>query len=259
MPKQKRDPIEYLFKARRKVAPDQYGKVIPVKKMLCSTAFFPGGSGLWLGRSSSSKTASSKPRMPKQKIMVLGNDFGSKDGYEKVQDNPYKNLDSSSTWRNLLEFLHRAGIKPKNCFFTNAYMGLRIVGKDTGPSPGKKDPKFVKCCQSFLAKQIAVQKPRLILVLGVEAIKLITKLSPDLIKKWKPWPGFKKLDANEVSWVEGVRFKDSGEQPVTVVALVHPSAQWTKTFKNRRYRATKGEAAELKMLKRALKKSGLKT
>ena len=228
-----------------------------VKKMLRSTAFFPGGSGLWLGHSSSSKTASNKPRTPKKKIMVLGNDFGSRDGYKGVRNKPYENLNSSSTWRNLLELLHRAGIKPKNRFFTNAYMGLRIVGKDTGPSPGKKDPKFVKRCQLFLAKQIAAQKPRLILVLGVEAIKLITKLSPDLIKKWKPWPGFKKLDANEVSWIEGMRFKDSGEQPVTVVALVHPSAQWTKTLKNRHYRGAKGEKAELKMLKDALKQSGL--
>ena len=47
MPRQKRNPIEYLFKARKNVAPDQYGKVTPVKKRLCSTAFFPGGSGLW--------------------------------------------------------------------------------------------------------------------------------------------------------------------------------------------------------------------
>lgn len=258
MPKQKSDPIEYLFKARKKVAPDQYGKVIPVKKMLCSTAFFPGGSGLWLGRSSSSKTGSNKPRMPKKKIMVLGSDFGSKDGYKKVQDNPYENLNSSSTWRNLLELLHSAGIKPKNCFFTNAYMGLRITGKRTGQSPGAADPEFVERCESFfLDKQIPIQKPRLILVLGTEVRRFITPLSSDL-KPWKKWQSFEKLDAHGFSFIEEVNFKNSAEQPTTVVALVHPSAQWTPAFKNRYYRGANGEKAELKMLKRALKKSGLK-
>jgi hypothetical protein len=130
MPKQKRDPTAYLFKARKKVAPDRYGKVTPVKKMLCSTAFFPGGSGLWhtppkkemlpstLQASHSFFVNPKRPTMPKKKIMVLGNDFGLRDGYKEIWDNRYENLSSSSTWRNLLEFLHRAGIKPKHCFFT---------------------------------------------------------------------------------------------------------------------------------------------
>ena len=109
MPRQKRDSIEYLFKARKKVAPDRYGKVTPVKKMLRSTAFFPGGSGLWhtspkemlpstLQWASYSFFVNSKsPSMPKKKVMVLGNDFGSKDGYKGVQNNPYENLNTSST------------------------------------------------------------------------------------------------------------------------------------------------------------------
>lgn len=257
MPKQKRDPIEYLFNARKKVAPDQSEKVAPVKKMLPGTAFFPGGSGLWLGHSSSSKTVSNKPSMPKKKIMVLGNDFGLKAGYENAFDYPYENL-KSPTWRNLLELLHHAGIKPKNCFFTNAYMGLRITGKRTGQSPGAADPEFVERCESFfLDKQIPVQKPRLILVLGTEARRFITPLSSDL-KPWKKWQSFEKLDAHGFSFIEEVNFKNSAGQPTTVAALVHPSAQWTSTFKNRRYRGANGEKAELKMLKRALEKSGLK-
>ena len=257
MPRQKIDPIEYLFKARKKVAPDQDGKVAPVKKMLCSTAFFPGGSGLWLGHSSSSKMASNKPRMPKKKVMILGNDFGLKVWYENAFDYPYENL-KSPTWRNLLELLRRAGIKSKDCFFTNAYMGLRITGKPTGQSPGAADPEFVERCESFfLDKQIPIQKPRLILVLGTEARRFITPLSSDL-KPWKKWQSFEKLDAHGFSFIEEVNFKNSAGQPTTVVALVHPSAQWTPAFKNRRYRGANGEKAELKMLKRALKKSGLK-
>lgn len=190
MSRQKRDSIKYLFRALQKIRryPDGVG---PVPKLLCSTAFFPGGSGLWntplkrmLPRTlhpfrfffSSSKF----PSMPKKNIMILGNDFGLKDGYKAILNNPYENL-NSSTWRNLLELLHRAGIKPKNCFFTSAYMGLRATGKSTGQSPGTVDPTFVKCCQSFfLDKQLPMQKPCLILVLGAEVRKFIAQLSPNL-------------------------------------------------------------------------------
>ena len=43
MPRQKRDPIACLFNVRKKVAPDQYGKVAPVKKNACWNSLFPGG------------------------------------------------------------------------------------------------------------------------------------------------------------------------------------------------------------------------
>ncbi len=61
-------PIEDLFKARKNVAPDRYGKVVPVPEMITQTAFFPGGSGLWLGESSSLKALSTNwPTMPKKR------------------------------------------------------------------------------------------------------------------------------------------------------------------------------------------------
>lgn len=269
MPRQKRDPIEYLFNARKNVAPDQDGKVTPVKKMLRSTAFFPGGSGLWhtppkemlpsnLQWASYSFFVNSKsPSMPKKKIMILGNDFGLKAWYENAFDYPYKNL-KSPTWRNLLELLHRDGIKPKNCFFTNAYMGLRITDKSTGQSPGMVDLKFVKRCQSFfLDRQLPMQKPRLILVLGAEARKFIAQLSPDL-GEWKECETFTELDDSDLGpVVKKVRF--NGSKPITVVALVHPAGRnMGSALKNRRYRGKEGEDAESKMLKKALKKSGLK-
>ena len=42
MPRQKRDPIVCLFNARKKVAPDQYEKVAPVKKCLLEQPFSQG-------------------------------------------------------------------------------------------------------------------------------------------------------------------------------------------------------------------------
>ena len=263
MPKQKQDPIRYLFKARKKIAPDQYEKVTPVKKMLCSTAFFPGGSGLWhkppkkmlprpLRPFHSFFTNSKPPTMPKEKIMILGNDFGPKDDYRWVRANRYKNLTSSSTWRNLLPLLKAAGIKPKHCFFTNAYMGLRRVRKDTGRSPGAADPKFVKRCESFfLNYQIPTQEPRLIVALGKHSIDFIAGLSCDLTE-WKKCKNFKDLD--DLGPVKSVSFNSSN--PTTVVALVHPSMR-NSNAKHRRYGEKKGEAAELAMLKDALKQAKL--
>ena len=254
---QKQHPIEYLFNERKNVAPDHYGKVIPVPEMIAQTAFFSGGSGLWLGESRSLRAATNWPPMPKGKVMVLGNDFGPKSWHEACLQRHDHDL-NTNTWRNLLELLLRAGIKPKNCFFTNAYMGLRITGKSTGQSPGAADPEFVKRCASFfLDKQITVQKPRLILALGKHAIEFIAGLSPDLAE-WKECKTFPALDNSDVGpVVKKVHF--NGSKPVTVVALVHPAGRnLGNTFKNRRYRGAEGEDAELKMLKSALKKSGLK-
>lgn len=237
--------------------------------MIAQTTFFPGGSGLWytppkkalprtLRPFRSFFTNSKLPTMPKKKVMALGNDSGSKDGYKGVRNKPYENLNSSSTWRNLLALLRRADIKPKNCFFTNAYMGLRITGKSTGQFPGADDPKFAERCESFfLDKQIPMQKPRLILVLGAEVRKFIAQLSPDLAE-WKKCETFTELDDSDLGpVVKRVRF--NGSKPATVVALVHPAGRnMGRALRNRRYRGARGEAAELKILKRALKKSGLK-
>ena len=136
-------------------------------------------------------------------------------------------------------------------------MGLRITGKVTGQSPGAADPEFVKRCESFfLEKQIAVQKPRLILALGKYSIKFIAQLSPDLAE-WKKCKTFPQLDDSDLGpLVKKVRF--NGSKPTTVVALLHPSTRHGNARHRGSYKGQSGIDAELKMLKRALKKSGLK-
>ena len=62
--------------------------------------------------------------MPKKKIMVLGNDFGPKN--KGVRNNPYGNLHSSATWRNLLELLPSRRHQAKE--LANALYGLRVAG-----------------------------------------------------------------------------------------------------------------------------------
>ena len=256
MPKNsQRHPVEDLFNALKTVEPYPDG-VKPVPKMLSGTAFFPGGSGLWLGESSLEAAPNWLP-MPIGKVMVLGNDFcNSPSGHQEwLENDPYADL-KTATWQHLRPLLQDAGIPLEDCFFTNAYMGLRPEsGPWTGLSPGACDKKFVQRCQSFLDKQIEVQKPRLILVLGRHARKFIAPLSDDLTA-WKGYKTFEKLDDDGVSFIEKVRFKGTPEQPVTVVVLVHPSFRPANVWR-RHYCGLKGHHAEIAMLKKALNLSGL--
>ncbi len=254
MSTQEQHPIKYLFNEQKKLSyPD---RVEQVEEMIVQTAFFPGGAGLWLGKSGSLEAPTNWPAMPKRKVMILGNDFGPKSWHETCLCQHDHDL-NCVTWGNLLPLLKAADIKPKNCFFTNAYMGLRITGKGTGQSPGAADPEFVECCKSFfLDKQIMVQKPRLILALGKHSIKFIAQLSPDLAE-WKECKTFPELDDSDLGpLVKKVRFNNS--KPATVVALVHPAGRnMGNALRNRHYRGKQGEAAELAMLKDALEQSNL--
>ena len=257
---QKQHPIEDLFNEQKKLSyPD---KVEPVEEMIPRNAFFPGGSGLWstptdeewqvLGQLQICRSFFDNdnpvPIILREEVMVIGQDFGPKCWHEKYLCEDDYDLDSD-TWKNLLEYLHCVDIYPKDCFFTNAYMGLM----EKGTLDNMTVNQFKQSCQLFLGKQIRMLKPRLILALGSYAIELIAELSPDDLAKWRPWPGFTKLN-NESSWIGGVSF--NGSNPATVVALVHPG-QRSRHVWRRRYRGLKGEAAELAMLKDALKQSGI--
>ncbi|MYE91686.1 hypothetical protein F4X33_22120 [Candidatus Poribacteria bacterium] len=263
MPTQEQHPIKIqcLFKEQKKLC---YPKEVePVEEMIPRNAFFPGGSGLWARPTDEEWQVLSKlqicrsffdnqdrPPMPVEKVMVLAQDFGSKCWHEKClsEDNDL----TSPTWKNLLEYLHCVGIPPKHCFFTNAYMGLMEKDRLKEMKDKEFNP-FKKTCKLFLDKQIRMQKPQLILALGEYAIDLIAELSPDDLAAWRPWPGFKGLN-DKSSWIDGVHFNDSNLG--TVVALVHPSYRHVN-IKYRFYYGKKKKAAELAMLKDALKKSGL--
>lgn len=158
-------PVEDLFNALKTVEPYPDG-VKPVPKMLSGTAFFPGGSGLWLGESGSWNTPSDRPDMPIGKVMILGHNFDSEGGYKYTESMKGQHELESHTWWNLRPLLREVDIPLEDCFFTNAFMGLKEGEDNTGEFPGVNDLGFVQRCQSFLDKQIEVQKPRLILTLG---------------------------------------------------------------------------------------------
>ncbi len=188
--------------------------------------------------------------MPSGKVMVLGQDFHNEQNYAtslRVGHELY-----TPTWQGLLDLLGRANISLSDCFFTNAYMGLRAGQSSTGPSPGTGERGFRERCQAFLVEdQIAVQQPRLILVLGLQVADFIAPLSPDLAA-WRTANSWKRLDAaGPVK--HGVRF-GGGLTPVDVVALLHPSLRRPNLAKNpkiRSWHGRLGDDAELAMLREA--------
>ena len=129
-------PVDYLFE---RLADWTYPTgVVPVpQKKIPGTAFFPGGCGLWRER-----PGVDLPPMPLGKVMVLGQDFNNEKGYSKALQVGHE-LDiptwrGSGRGRGLLGLLRDANISPTDCFFTNAYMGLRPAeSSNKGPFPGR--------------------------------------------------------------------------------------------------------------------------
>ena len=220
-------PVEARFRKLETIDPYPNG-VAPVLKRREGTAFFPGGTGLW-----GTESGKLLPTMSVGKVMVLGHDFGNEDGQEEALAKPRKNL-KSPAWRNLLWLLQEVNISPQDCFFTNAFMGLRSGNANaTGRFPGARCAGFVQRCQTFLAFQIATQKPRLILALGVHVPSVMAPLSRDL-SGWEKCRNFRGLDQLNQALIPSVDFGDDIGVKSAIVALTH-SSMWHRNVVNRRY------------------------
>lgn len=217
--------------------------VIGVPTPIPGVAFFPGGYGLWRP-----DIELPLPPFPVGGVMVLGHDFHSEDGY-RASVVRTRESETQPTWRVLLTLLARADIDPATCFFTNVYMGLRAGHVTTGPFPGACNEPFVAHCVDFLGEQIAMQRPSLILTLGINVPPLISRLSPALAD-WSTGRGLKHLD--RVGPVRtGVRIGGPEGALTNVVALTHPSMRHA-SVRHRSYGGRAGDAAELLMLREAI-------
>ena len=190
--------------------------------------------------------------MPVGGVMVLGHDFHSEAGFwashkqgSEVPALPTDGYRSPPTWTTLRALLKEASIAEERCFFTNAYMGLRKGGGTTGRFPGSRDPAFVKRCQSFLERQIAVQRPGAILTLGTWVPSFISELSPQL-SGWRQAGSMTAID--DIGAVHhAVRFSGAPGLECSIAALTHPSLRGPNV-RRRRHRHLTGHEAELAML-----------
>jgi hypothetical protein len=250
-------PIEGLFARMSSVEPYPQ-RVVPVPARIPGVAFFPGGAGLW--RASSGCPL---PDMPIGGVMVLGHDFHSKTGFHEslaqgseVPDVATNGYRTPATWVNLRAFLKDADIPLERCFFTNAYMGLRMgVGK-TGRFPGSRDPRFISRCRAFLIDQISVQRPRVILTLGTWVPGFVAPSAPKL----KAWARARSVAAIDAAGGvhHDVWLTELPEFSCSVVALTHPSLRGPNVHR-RQFGELRGHEAELAMISEAMRESRLAT
>lgn len=142
---------------------------------MIGTAFFPGGSGLYLEPNSETSDPS-KTRFGG--VMILGHNFDSELGFQGSFERK-KEILTKGTWLGVLKRLKDVPIPLAQCFFTNAFMGLSEGAKSTNYH-GRGDPRFRAACALFLKAQIEAQKPRLIVPLGPQVPPLLASITSAL-------------------------------------------------------------------------------
>ncbi|MEO8053376.1 MAG: uracil-DNA glycosylase family protein, partial [Acidobacteriota bacterium] len=208
--------------------------VVKVPQAIQGTAFFPGGYGVWLEENL-------RPPFPIGQIMVVGQDFNSVAAYDRARKAKTE-VKISRTWRALIGILDASGISRDRCFFTNVYMGLREEEKETGRFPGAKDKEFVHRCVEFFKLQLEVARPKLILTLGLEPLRVLAAClfhiaDPKTLK--------------ECSEVYSVVLEHGN---VTVVALTHPSYSHVNG-RLRKFGNLVGKEAERAMIEEGLERA----
>ena len=250
MPSSPTHPLETLRAAIPPVTDGVEG-VVAQTGVISGTAFFPGGWGLWC-----TQEGQDMPAMPIGGIMIVGQDFDSERGFEASRlhrselglrsDGTYR----SPTWRELVRLLTDVGVDLKECFFTNAYMGLRAGAKNTGRFPGASNKRYQESCRAFFLQQVAAMKPRLIITLGNWVPAFIAPLAAEL-DSWKASRTFTDID-QAGSLREGVVF--SQETPAcSVIALTHPRFRQLNVHR-RSYAGHDGKLAEEQLLRDALQR-----
>jgi uracil-DNA glycosylase len=177
--------------------------------------------------------------------MILGHNYGNDlDFTRNIQSAETSWRDSVwPTCRNTWAALHRWGIDPASCFFTNFFPGYVTTrdpnGKpfNVGPHPHARNAAFVRTCREFFVRQVQTQRPRAVLVLGAEVPQLLAPLDPRL-RAWSPWPTFTELDASGTSIVRGLTL---GGVTFNMCVVTHPSMP---NATHRRYGHLQGKKAE---------------
>jgi len=203
-------PIE-IFR-RRLVEQTAYPPgVIPVPEYLPGTAFFSAAAGLVV-----TDPGGPLPHFPFGGVMFVGHNLDSETAFMRRLASGRSHGDwprPMLTWRNLYRLLEKAEVDPVECFFTNAYVGLKAGDNPTGRFPGATDPTFRAWCRGFLEEQIAVMRPRVVASLGTDARQFLATMAPELAA-WAPRP-------NPPPDVVGTNL---GGVNTTAVALLHRPA-----------------------------------
>jgi len=133
-------------------------------------------------------------------------------------------------WTGMYRLLEAARVDVSDCFFTNAFVGLRRGGNPQGTLALGRAMEFKNWCTAFLGEQVRLMRPRAVAVMGRPAWRFVGRMSADL----SGW-----LDRDVLP--EPVRTTLAG-RPTVAVPLLHPSGQGR--FMHRRgYRTLDGAVA----------------
>ena len=144
-----------------------------ISELIAGTSMFPGGAGLWRSEFSFGALPEFFPDTP---VMFVGHNFDSIAAHDASQQRGGEG--NSTFWKILRGYLDVAGLRPDQCFFTNALMGLK-PGSAVGPMPTV--PGYEEQCRAFLLRQIEIVKPCAVIALGNSAEAQIKKSSPNVV------------------------------------------------------------------------------
>jgi uracil-DNA glycosylase len=146
----------------------------------------------------------------------------------------------------LLGLLKAAGIPLEECFFSNAFMGL-CKGSNSLDYRGRDDKHFGAACLSFLTTQIELQRPKLIVTLGLHVPQILAQISPDL----SPWCGprlrLRDIDKAPIFFRVGINLSDGSSHQANVTAVAHPSMP--NSGKRQPLRFSPGKAGEVELIR----------
>ncbi len=220
--------------------------------------FFPYGSGLWFCAQDScggvdvlpcrrkESLLRSRPPFPVGNYMILGQDFGDQDNFKDMKETAIKKrvpwqcelIRGNPTWRNLIKVLNGSDISARDCFFTNAFMGLRAgVGNRTGEAPpfqpaNKGGSTFRNRCYELFLTQVKELRPAAIICLGRNVLRFLKEGSAaidptgDLAVKlagFSPYDNYKDIHEEfQILHDVAISRVDKSIKP-NIVLIAHPS------------------------------------
>jgi len=197
--------------------------------------FFPGGQGIF------SKVPGS---ISDKEIMVVGDQFNYNLNMNKAHGLKKNRLKISPAWSNLLLLCIYGNIDPEKCFFTNTLLGVAIPNK-TGKKPSEYTRNyFTEHCKKIFQKELEIQKPKLILVLGLKAARFLSIFHHDL-QEWSNIRSLSKVDQQGLTIIRNVPLTETST--TTLVLLTHPIGRHAN-IASRKFGKYSGNKAEIEML-----------
>lgn len=229
---------------------------IPVRE----PQFFPGASGLLDSLDWNDVVPCARPAGPPFPpwrpggVLVVAHNFSSADKYDEICSRE-RDTHLAASWNGLKQILIEANIGPSEVFLTNAILGAPrdLANGDQGAV--KVPDAYRDCCVAFLAREMTLFAPSVVLAFGSVATEYVGRAvlrlchsddvkSSGAIMSWADSSTFTFLDNVDAAVVQVF------EPDMTLVALTHFSRGKGNSH-HRKYDGISGWAAEVKMIQAA--------